>query len=84
MPTVQSIVSGLKPGKTAGPGGRRLHRRFDLKNKQMLQGKCCHVKGTERASSEYNVRSASSSWNDEKCGGWTLGYMSATSGGGEI
>lgn len=86
LPTVQSIFSGLKPGETAGPAGRRLHRRFDLKNNQMLQnsGKCCHVKGTERASSEYNVRSASSSWNDEKCGGWTLGYMSATSGGGEI
>lgn len=46
--------------------------------------KCCHVEGTERASSgEYNVRSASSSWNDEKCGGWTLGCMSTASGGGE-
>lgn len=83
---VQSILSGLKPGETAGPAGRRLHRRFDLKNNQMLQnsGKCCHSKGTEQASSEDSVRSASSSWNDEKCGGWTLGSMSATSGGGEI
>lgn len=85
LPSVQSIFSGLKPGETAAPACRRLHRRADLKNNQMLQnsGKCCHVKGTERASSEYNVRSASSSWNDEKCGGWTLGRMSATSGGGE-
>lgn len=57
------------------------------KTNQMLQnsGKCCHVKGTRRASGGgYGVGSASSSWNDEKCGGWTLGYMSATSGGGEI
>lgn len=84
--TVQSIFPGPKPGQTAGPGGRRLHRRCDLKTDQMLQNadKCCHVEGTERASSgEYNVRSASSSWNDEKCGGWTLGCMSTASGGGE-
>lgn len=84
--TVQSIFPGPKPGQTAGPGGRRLHRRCDLKTDQMFENsdKRCHVEGTERASGgEHDVRSASSSWNDEKCGGWTLGCMSTASGGGE-
>lgn len=82
LPSVRSMVPGLKPGETAGPAGRRLHRRSDLKTKQMLQnsGKCCHGKGTEGSSVENNARTASSSWNDEKCGGWTLGYKSTTSG----